>query len=197
MSTAPHKDLTSKDTPQPPDSASTYIHPVDARLAHIFKDILPTAPYLLRLNPGALQAPSSSYSWRRDTHFEASEEELQYLTFRRDHEGTFLHAHGQWDDGHGNIAPLGDSMSRTSSGHTPLLGRAPKRKITLADYHNRDKSKTKMATKGSPAADIPIKAKAPESAETTTDTKKVNDTDAAVNKSNAPAKPATENTLKR
>ena len=62
------------------------------------------------------------------------------MTFRRPLDN-MLHAHGQWDDGRGGIAIHDKSLSHNSSGHTPLQGLGVKKKITLADYKNRDKSK--------------------------------------------------------
>ena len=63
------------------------------------------------------------------------------MTFRRPLDN-MLHAHGQWDDGRGGIAPRDNLLSHNSSGHTPLQGPGVKKKITLADYKNRDKGKT-------------------------------------------------------
>lgn len=118
-------------------------HPVDARLDRLIKDVLPPAPYLLRLrNPSAQYHGRERYFWRKDTPFKEDEEELQYLTFRPTHDGTILFAHGQWDDGNGNIAPKEFLSSQNSSRQTPSTGQVPKKKITLADYAKMDKSKT-------------------------------------------------------
>ena len=115
----------------------------DHRLDHLIKDILPSSPYILRLqqSPGRrLPQPSQSYHWKLGDLFTLGEQELQYMTFRRPMDG-MLQAHGQWDDGNGGIAPRGQNISHASSGQTPLQGSGVKKKITLADYKNRDKSK--------------------------------------------------------
>lgn len=115
--------------------------PPDFNLDRVIADTLPSAPYLLRLEPQSAQARYSNTYWQRDTPFTADEEELQYLTFIPDHHGSLLRAHGNWDDGNGGIAPPEDPSSRTSSGRTSQAGQVVKKKITLADYKNRDKSK--------------------------------------------------------
>ncbi len=119
-------------------------HPLDARFDRLIKDVLPSAPYLLCLrNRSAQYHGRDRYYWRKDTHFDEDEEELQYLTFRPTHDGTILYAHGQWDDGNGGIAPKEFHSSQASSGQTPLKGQVTTKKITLADYAKMDKSKSK------------------------------------------------------
>ena len=82
------------------------------------------------------------------TLFAADEQELQYMTFRRSVDG-MLQAHGQWDDRKGGIAPRNGLGSQTSSGRTPLQSQGVK-KISLADYKNRDK--IKIANGDTPAS---------------------------------------------
>lgn len=115
----------------------------DRTLHQTFKYVSPTGPYLLRLPPGAPQIRSSNPFWRRDTPFDEHEEELQYMTFRQDMDGSILQPRGDWDDGEGGLARPGESMSRTSSSRTPLPNQPPKKKISLADYHNLQKTKPK------------------------------------------------------
>lgn len=56
-----------------------------------------------------------------------------------------LRAHGQWDNGNGGLAPTEEPPSQTSSGRTPLAGQSAIKRISLADYKNRDKSKAAVA----------------------------------------------------
>lgn len=140
----------------------------DNQFQRVIDDVLPPAPYLLRLNPGALQLAHGNSTWRRDTFFAPNEEELQYMTFRRDFEGTFLHAHGNWDDGEGGIAQPEVHSASASISRPPLPQQAPKKKITLADYQKRDKTKPKPASTDTESAGKEMhdghstKAKAPE-----------------------------------
>ena len=133
-------------------------HPLDAKLDRLKRDVLPPAPYLLRLRDRSAQYHvRDRYYWKKDTHFNEEEEELQYLTFRQTHDGTILHAHGQWDDGNGGIAPKDFPSSQTSSGQTPLIGQAAKKKITLADYQKLDKSKPRTSEVNATAVKGPVK----------------------------------------
>lgn len=53
-----------------------------------------------------------------------------------------MHARGGWDDGKGGIDLGGGKTSLTSSdAATPYTIQGPKKKITLADYRNKDRSK--------------------------------------------------------
>lgn len=119
-------------------------HSVDLKLEHLQKNVLPSAPYLLRLKARSAQYhPRERYYWRKDTLFDEDEEELQYLTFRQIHDDTLLHAHGQWDDGNGGLVPKEIPSSQASSGRTPIAAQVAKKKISLADYQKMDKSKAK------------------------------------------------------
>lgn len=123
-------------------------HPVDTKLERLTKDVLPTAPYLLRLKDRSAQYHTRDrdrYYWRKDSHFDEDEEELQYLTFRQTHDDTLLRAHGQWDDGYGGIAPREFTSSQASSGRTSVAGQAAKKKISLADYKKLDKSRPRTS----------------------------------------------------
>ena len=125
-----------------PSGTTQRQHPLDAKFDRLIRDVFPPAPYLLRLrHPSAQYHGRDRYYWRKDTHFQEDEEELQYLTFRPNHDGTILYAHGQWDDGNGSMAPKDFPSSQASSGQTPSTGLAPKKKITLADYAKMDKTK--------------------------------------------------------
>ena len=133
------------DPPQSSIHATISQQLVERRLERIFRDIFPTAPYLLRIHPHPqFLSPFESF-WQRDTHFDEDEEELQFLTFRRNFDHTILNAHGQWDDENGNIAPPEDPISQSSSARTPMPGQTPRRKITLAEYSKRDKTRPKTA----------------------------------------------------
>ena len=135
--------VTSAIKKQPSGSARRQ-HPLDAKFGRLIRDILPSAPYLLRLrNRSAQYNGRDRYYWRKDTHFDEDEEELQYLTFRPTHDGTILYAQGQWDDGNGGIAPKDFPSSQASSGRTPLVGQVATKKITLADYAKLDRSKSR------------------------------------------------------
>ena len=155
---------------------------IDSRLDQLIKDVLPSSPYILRLQqaPGRrLPQPSQAYHWKLGDLFTLGEQELQYMTFRRPMEG-MLQAHGQWDDGNGSIAPRDQTISHTSSGQTPLQGSSVKKKITLADYKNRDKSKiaVKETAPPQPLAHPEIK----EPTDTNVDTKRT--VEARLEKSN-------------
>ncbi|KAL9125475.1 MAG: hypothetical protein Q9217_005328 [Psora testacea] len=116
---------------------------LDASLDQLIKEVLPSSPYILRLQQShgrRLPTPSQSYHWMQGTLFSPNEQELQYMTFRRSMDG-MLHAHGQWHDGNGGIVPGDQSISQTSSGRTPLQSQGVKKKISLADYKNRDRNK--------------------------------------------------------
>lgn len=116
----------------------------DARIRRLNTEVLPAAPYLLRLSQQAgrrAHSQGASYSWNTGNLFETHEQELQYMSFRRMDDAPTLHAHGQWDDGNGGIAPPEETASQTSSNRTPLAGSGLKKKISLADYKNRDKTR--------------------------------------------------------
>ena len=141
--------------------AKSQQHPVDLKLEHLQKNVLPSAPYLLRLKARSAQYhPRERYYWRKDTLFDEDEEELQYLTFRQTHDDTLLHAHGQWDDGNGGIVPKELPSSQASSGRTPIAAQVAKKKISLADYQKLDKSKAKSSDMNLTALKGPIEAPA-------------------------------------
>lgn len=92
-------------------------------------------------------------------HFAPNEQELQYVTFRR-HSDSMLHAVGLWNDGNGSIASQEESQSQTSSGRTPVGAPGAKKKMTLAEYKNRDKKASAVpdAEKVAPADAPGVKA---------------------------------------
>lgn len=148
---------TTSSTVQQPSIPANTEHPVDAKLERLRKDILPSSPYLLRLKARSAQYHARDrYYWRKDTHFDEDEEELQYLTFRQLHEDTLLHAHGQWDDGNGGIAPKELPSSQASSGRTPVAAQVAKKKISLADYQKLDKSKPRALDMSATALKGPL-----------------------------------------
>ena len=117
---------------------------LDRHLDQLTKDVLPSSPYLLRMpyqrdNPQA--KPSSQGYWSQGTLFSPDEEALQYTTFHQSPAGC-LRSVGQWDDGKGGIAPQEKAQSQSSSGRTPIQNQGAKKKMTLAEYKNRDKSCT-------------------------------------------------------
>ena len=110
-------------------------NPVDERLRRITRDILPSAPYQLRIDIEFRRDTRQAIEWRRSCPFEPHEELLQYLTFRSNFDkDTIFHAVGDWDDGNGNIM---SKIDKSSGLNTPLPGQAPKKKITLSDYKNK------------------------------------------------------------
>ncbi|KAL9099885.1 MAG: hypothetical protein Q9163_004677 [Psora crenata] len=143
---------TSPELTRPTKSTSSLPGTLDAKLDRLIREILPPTPYILRLEQShgrRLPTPSQSYHWMQGTLFSNDEQELQYMTFRRPADG-MLHAHGQWDDGKGGIALRDGPASQTSSGRTPLQNQSVKKKISLADYKKRDK--TRIANGTTPAA---------------------------------------------
>lgn len=118
-----------------PQSKKQTINPVDERLRRITRDILPSAPYQLRIDIEFRRDNRQAIEWRRSCPFEPHEEQLQYLTFRTNFDkDTVFHAVGDWDDGNGNIM---SKLDKSSGLNTPLPGQAPKKKITLSDYKNK------------------------------------------------------------
>ena len=70
-----------------------------------------------------------------------------------------MHVRGGWEDGKGGIAPPEDPASRTSSDGTPRAEQAPRKKISLADYKNKDRIKaTPVAPKPEAAVKEDIRA---------------------------------------
>ena len=118
-----------------PQSKKQTPNPVDERLGRITRDILPSAPYQLRIDIEFRRDNRQAIEWRRSCPFEAHEEQLQYLTFRSNFDkDTIFHAVGDWDDGNGNIM---SKIDKSSGLNTPLPGQAPKKKISLSDYKNK------------------------------------------------------------
>lgn len=108
---------------------------LDARLKHISKTILPTAPYLLEVQSNYRVGQQQMNDWRRSCPFDAHEEQLQYMTFYpHPPDGTLSRVVGGWDDGKGNFKPREDKSSGTSS---PLPGQSAKKKISLLDYKKK------------------------------------------------------------
>ena len=137
--------------------------PVDARLSRLTEKVLPSAPYILSSSLPPIEEfvdshnPLNAINCKKYSLFKPGEEELQYLTFkdRWDDSAVWsMSARGGWDDGKGRIAAPEEPYSRTSSDGTPRPGQAPRKKITLAEYQNKDRSKgTTPASK--PAASKP------------------------------------------
>ncbi|KAK4696592.1 hypothetical protein P7C71_g1342, partial [Lecanoromycetidae sp. Uapishka_2] len=125
---------------------------LDARIKRIKKDILSESPYILSAENSLRSAyirhihPNNFNGWRKHTNFSETEKPLQYLTFKdrsRDMSVSGMHAHGGWDDGKGGIAAQeGKASLASSDAATPHINQqGPKKKITLADYKNKDRSK--------------------------------------------------------
>ena len=139
-------------------------HPVDARLRTLTEKVLPSAPYILSSSCSLKDEfvkshyPQNAINWRKYSLFKPGEEELQYLTFKDrsdDSDVRSMSARGGWDDGKGRIAPPEEPYSRTSSDGTPRPGQAPRRKITLAEYQNKDRTKATIPA-SQPAASKPM-----------------------------------------
>ena len=140
------------------------VHPLDVRLARLKGEVLPAAPYLLRtekaLNAEHLKAyyPQNSISWRRYSPFRVGEEDLQYVTFKdrsKDSEvSKIMSTISGWDDGKGKIRRHDDAPNRTSSDSTPRQGQVPRKKITLADYKNRERNKTNASTTAAASSSV-------------------------------------------
>ena len=126
-------------------------HPTDARLARLSTDILPQSPHILT-SQGPLYGesfrqlyPQNDINWRRYSPFKPGEEDLQHASFhdRPDYdEFGMMFARTGWDDGNGNLAAPGTARNRTSNGGTPHQGQPPRKKITLAEYTSKDRTKT-------------------------------------------------------
>ncbi|KAL8791352.1 MAG: hypothetical protein Q9195_005890 [Heterodermia aff. obscurata] len=118
-----------------PQSKKQTTNLIDERLRRITRDILPSAPYQLRIDIEFRRDNRQAIEWRRSCPFEPHEEQLQYLTFRSNFDkDTIFHAVGDWDDGNGNIM---SKIDKSSGLNTPLPGQAPKKKISLSDYKNK------------------------------------------------------------
>ena len=134
-------DSTSTSTRAKADSTAILKARLDSQLDDLSKNVLPSAPYLLRMpyqrdNPQP--KPPSQRHWSKGTPFQPEEESMQYLTFHQT-PGGLLRAVGQWDDGHGGFAPPEPANSHSSNGRTPVQGHSAKKVISFAEYQNRDK----------------------------------------------------------
>lgn len=127
---------------------------MDDRLSRLKHEVLPIAPYILSsagsFKPAFVKAhyPQNEINWNKYSLFSPGEEELQYLTFKdrtEDREICGLYTRGGWDNGKGAIAAPEEPLSRTSSDGTPKQGQAPKKKITLSEYRNKERSKVSPA----------------------------------------------------
>lgn len=125
-------------------------HPVDAKLQKLTADVLPKSPYILTgrvsYNDEHVRNyyPQNTVNWRRYSPFKPGEEELQHVTYHdrsNEHDIRSMYARKGWDDGNGSIVGRGEPYNRTSNDGTPHQGQAPKKKITLAEYKNKDRSK--------------------------------------------------------
>ena len=116
---------------------------LDQTLDDLFKDVLPSTPYICRFPPpGPSQPPHRptpldwDQHWKRGSFWKSGEFELQYLTFNR-HPGGPLQSHGNWDDGNGGLASSAKAKSHISKAQTPTQVPGVKKTISLADYKNR------------------------------------------------------------
>lgn len=125
-------------------------HPTELKLERLTKEVLPTAPFMLAgfdsLNEDYMRHhyPQNASNLRKNSLFKPGEADLQYLTFKDrsgDPDVRCMYTKGGWDDGHGRIAAPEEMRSRTSSDSTPRPGQPPKKKITLAEYKNKDRSR--------------------------------------------------------
>ena len=131
-------------------------HPMDLRLAKLRDETLPSTPYIFSgqgcMNEDYVRSnyPRNSKNFQKHSLFSRGEAELQYLTFLKDRPGGdeigCYFAKGGWDDGKGRMAGLEQHHSRTSSNATPGQGQAPRKKITLEEYKNRDRNKASATT---------------------------------------------------
>ena len=128
---------------------------LNARLGHISKRVLPSAPYMLTV-PSDQPYTLTSYQandWRRNTPFDVNEEQLQYMSFlSRDFDDGLIRAIGGWDNDKGEIidntsSRLEDSRSGTT---TPRPGQTTGKKISLAEYKNK-KATTQSGSKDTSA----------------------------------------------
>ena len=131
-------------SPANPSKLTNY---VDQLIDDLSKNVLSTAPYLVRLHydrhTPALHPPAQQY-WSHGTPFSPEEEDIQWVTFHQQPGGlpqTFIHCLGQWDDGRGGFAQPEQSQSRSSSGQTPLRNQEVKKAIPWMEYKKRDRSK--------------------------------------------------------
>ena len=129
--------------------AETELDSTDQQLKHISEDILPEDPYLLDLYiPSRIIVDQNHVNdWREGYPFwQASEEQLQYISFLSHAKRNSLHNHlrviEDWSDGKGGLRE-GPSR-RTSASSTGSIGspapgqsRPFRKKITLADYQKR------------------------------------------------------------
>ena len=125
--------------------------PVAFSLRKLYNEgVIPKTPHTFT-NPGALtdeyvksQYPHNAIALTKYSPFKPGEEDLQYLTFKSrsgEGEANLLRTHSRVDDESGRMAGPRDSNSRTSGDGTPRQGQAPRRKITLAEYTNKDRKK--------------------------------------------------------
>ena len=117
---------------------------IDQQLDELFQDILPTVPYLRRVQQDQrkpLPPPLPQPYWWHGTLFTKGEQELQYVTFHPEPLET-TRSHGQWDDGNGGLEVPESAQSHQSSGRTPLQTQGVKKKISIFEYKNRGKSQS-------------------------------------------------------
>lgn len=138
-----HVSQGSVDQPEAKKTSGRAEHPVDIQFKRLQDKVLPESPYILSTKTTYCLEPQYRDFWRNGTLFDRDEEELQFLTFKdRSHDlMPGFYCRGGWDDGKGKIAPPEEPYSRTSSDGTPRHGQAPKKKISLADYNKRDRTK--------------------------------------------------------
>ena len=147
-------------TEKPPQSAGAapkaveVDSPADASLEKLFgKEAIPKSPYTFnRQVQGALpdeyvrsQYPQNTIAWEKYSLFKPDEEDSQYLTFKSrsgEGEANYLRTRAGEDGGNGKLAGPGELHSRTSGDGSPPQGQAPKKKkMTLAEYTNKDRNK--------------------------------------------------------
>lgn len=109
---------------------------VDERLRHLKENVLPSAPYLLKVPTTYRLGSQQINDWRRGSPFGLHEEPLQYMTFnaRRYDDDTIFRVDGDWDDGNGNLKAAEDKRSGTNS---PMPGQIAKKKMTIWDYKKK------------------------------------------------------------
>ena len=148
------------DLPKDPKvQESTELEKLNARLSHISKKILSASPYLLTVpsdRPYNIN-PHQANDWRRQTPFDANEEQLQYMSFlNREFDDGLIRAIGGWDNEKGEIMDTTTTATHGSrSGTTtPRPGQAPGKKISLAEYKNK-KAASQPASKDLSSIDRP------------------------------------------
>ncbi|OJD19996.1 hypothetical protein AJ78_00011 [Emergomyces pasteurianus Ep9510] len=142
-------------------SYSGYLKGVNTRFKHLSDNVLPAAPYLLRLPteiPFHLGSRFvSNWAVGDNRPFAPEEEHLQYMTFLpRQGEDTLLVAVGGWSDERGNImeedTSKAPSITTSPSVDTPKH-RLQRKKISLSDYKKKANETPKSPPRSTTPAD--------------------------------------------